>query len=220
MAAVLGAVAYGTEASAQNDVGEDTPPVKGPAPTPTPEQARAYAAWQYQYASWQYQYANWLAAQQRQFQPPQRWYGWQTLLSDGLAITAFITGIVVADDSHRTEDIGVGISIGGFAAFTIVPPIIHGVHGQGRNAGVSVALRLGSTALLTLAVLECESDRRCGEGWSVVAFLAAVGYPVAVIVDAAIAYEDVPADEEASLRIAPWIGPVRGGAAFGLGGAF
>lgn len=198
----------------------DETPIKPPEATMTPEQARAYAAWQYQYAAWQYQYAAWLSAQQRQVRPPQRWYGWQTLLSDGLSVTAFISGIVVANDSRRSEEIGVGIGVGGGLAFLIVPPVIHLAHGQGRNAGVSIALRLGSTALLGLAALECTSNRRCDEGWDVLAFIAAVGYPVAVIVDAAIANEDVPAEEEAHLKLAPWISPIRGGAALGLGGMF
>jgi hypothetical protein len=209
VAVTLGALGSGT-ALAQGDA----------PPLPDAERARAYAQWQYQYQ--QYQYAMWLAAQQRQAPPPRRWYGWQTLVSDGLSITVFTVGIVVANESRRSgEEIGVGMGVAGFLGFVGIPPIIHLSHAKGSNAGISAGIRLGATALLFLGALECANSHGNCEGGAALGVAGFLGYPVAVVVDAVISHEDVAPGEEARLRIAPWAGAVRGGGALGgVRGAF
>lgn len=246
VAVVLGAVGTGVEASAQEDAPGDVrptptapPPIEDahPAPAPSadvgapqppraatmdPDKARAYAAWQYQYGAWQYQYAAWLAAQQRQAQQPvRRWYGWKTLLSDGVSISVFSLGVAIASDSRRTEEIGVGLGVAGYLGFLALPPIIHLVHGNGGSAALSAGLRLGGTALIVLGALECgQSSRRCDAGYGILAGVGFLAYPVAVVVDAATASEEVSPVEETGLRITPWFTATRGGGAFGLRGAF
>jgi hypothetical protein len=251
VAVVLGAVGTSVEASAQGDIGDaepsapepeprpeseprkeaspQAPPPVTPAPPSTPavtrdpatERARAYAAWQYQYGVWQYQYSAWLAAQQHPVEPIRRWYGWQTLLSDGISISLVLAGTAIASESRRSEETGAWVGVGGFLSFLAVPPIIHLGHGNGGAAGVSIGLRLGATALLFLGVVECgNSNRRCDDGYGAVAVIGALGYPVAVIVDAAMANEDAKPDDSARLRIAPWVTAVKGGGAAGLRGSF
>jgi hypothetical protein len=218
----LGAVGTSVEALAQDDRGEDSPsapsaavrrrtlPAPPPPPVPRPdetdaERMRAYTAWQYQYGVWQYQYDLWQRQRMANREPPQRWYGWQTLLVDAAALSLVIAGAVVAEDSRRTEEMGIGMIVGGAIGGLIGPPIVHAAHGKWDNAGISGGLRLGGAAVVFGSAAACSSERgRCGDGWAILAVIGFLGYPIAVLVDAANAHEDVPPDELARATITPW----------------
>jgi hypothetical protein len=194
--------------------------VPGPDETDA-ERIRAYTAWQYQYSVWQYQYDLWQRQKMANAEPPQRWYGWQTLLIDAAALSVVITGVIVAEDSRRTEEIGLGMVIGGVIGGLAGPPLVHVAHGKWDNAGISAGFRLGGAAVVFGSAAACSSERgSCSDGWAFLALIGVLAYPIAVIADAANAYEDVPPGEEARVTIAPWATAVRGGGALGMQGAF
>src|SRR6185436_18594378 len=195
----------------QHDDARFTPrrtlPAPPPPPVPSPdetdaERIRAYTAWQYQYGVWQYQYERWQRQKMANTEPPQRWYGWQTLLVDAGALSLVITGVIIAEDSHRTEEIGMGMVIGGVIGGLAGPPLVHAAHGKWDNAGISTGFRLGGAAVVFGSAAACSAERgRCGEGWSILALVGVLAYPIAVIVDAGNAFEDVPPDEVARVTI-------------------
>jgi hypothetical protein len=185
------------------------------------ERARAYATWQYQYGVWQYQYGLWQRQRMVNREPPQRWYGWQTLLVDAAALTLVIAGAIVAGDSRRNEDIGLGMVIGGTIVGLAGAPVVHMAHSKWNNAGVSSGIRLGGALVVLGSAAGCSAERGgCGEGWALLAVVGALAYPIAVIVDAGIAEEDVPPDELARVTVTPWYDARTQGGGLSLGGLF
>jgi hypothetical protein len=202
-----------------------TLPAPPPPPVPRPnetdaERIRAYRAWQYQYGVWQYQYDYWQQHKMAGIEPPQRWYGWQPLLIDAAAVSLVIAGAIVAD-SRRTEDMGVGMIIGGAVGGLLGPPIVHSAHGKWENAGISTGFRLGGAAIVFGSAAACSSERgRCSDGWAFLAVVGVLCYPIAVIVDAANSYEDVPPDEVARTTIIPWYDAQTRGSGLSVGRLF
>jgi hypothetical protein len=106
--------------------------------------------------------------------PTSRWYGWQTLIADGAALV--------------TTPIA---PLGGFVLYCTGSPIVHLAHGNVKNAGASLGLRVGAP---TLGGLIGYGIGRAGDGNSGpsygTAFLAALGILgggiAAIVVDHAI----------------------------------
>lgn len=129
-----------------------------------------------------------------------RWYGWQTLLSDGLAVVAM----------PLAPPLGAGL-------YFLGAPTIHIVHLEGFNVLKSLGIRVISPVvggLIGIAAAEGCSGFLCeleGGAWGVI-----IGAGVAVVVDAAfIAREDVPVEKKTA-KIVPIITPGR----VGVGGTF
>jgi hypothetical protein len=130
-----------------------------------------------------------------------RWYGWQTLLSDGLAVVA----------TPLAPPLGVGM-------YFLGAPIIHIAHLEGFNVLKSLGMRVISPVvggLVGLAAADGCSGFLCeleGGAWGVI-----IGAGVAIVVDAAfIAREDVPVEKKKTATIVPIITPGR----VGVGGTF
>jgi hypothetical protein len=116
------------------------------------------------------------------------WYGWQTLVVDGVALTSLV---IAADSNYANNNSNETLVALGVAGYFLGPPIVHFVHG---NVGVgfgSLAIRGGSFGVLVLGAASCygRSDSVCGFG-----VLGALGMIAAIPIDAAVfAYET---DEE------------------------
>lgn len=138
----------------------------------------------------------------------ERWYGWQTLIADGVAIGS----VLVLDPI--TVAVGCGIGL-------LFPPIIHFVHQNGVSGSISFGMRALSGALFLLGVLVAAEgvfgiDRDEESVGAVLAVGGLVGYAASLIVDASVlSFDEVP-DE--SYAVVPWIDPKRGlgGVRFGL----
>ncbi len=118
------------------------------------------------------------AAHYRSLKVERRWYGWQTLIADGLSV----------------------VTVFGLVALPFATPIIHAAHGHEGKAWGSLGMRAGSVAaggvVATVLENDCspnrESDCRLWAAlWGYL--VGAVGLVTSVVVDAAlIAYEDEP----------------------------
>lgn len=138
-----------------------------------------------------------------------RWYGWQTLVLDGVAIVT--TPIVPA--------LGVGI-------YMFAPPLVHVGHGRPLvglgDFGLRVGAPLGGALAggLVAAAADCKGEF-CVLGGAAIGFF--VGLVTAVTIDAAVlARKHVPVEKQTGrLTLVP-IGAPRasGGFDLGLGGTF
>lgn len=94
---------------------------------------------------------NWSAqtSYERKRHFKERWYGWQTLALDGLALTALVaTPSQYVDD----ESAGTGLFYAAIGTFVLGGPIVHAAHGNWGRAAGSAALRLGAILLTGLAI--------------------------------------------------------------------
>jgi hypothetical protein len=145
-----------------------------------------------------------------------QWYGWQTLVCDGVSV---LTVVVV-------------VGIGGYL---LCAPIVHVAHGRGLIALADLGLRVGAPVAGAFAgaglgyLADDASGRNSTYGGAalvggVLGF--GVGLLGAVIVDAAVlAREDAPLDgreaRQSQFTILPVVGPRSlGGLDVGLGGVF
>lgn len=165
-----------------------------------------------------------------------RWYGWQTLVSDGASGGLFLTAGLfspwwASNTSTRVVDgrevcSGTGCpstsrsisyvlaGLGG-AGYFLGAPIVHLVHGHVGKAVASFALRIPPPLILGAAMLSCFN--RCETGLIV---LAATSFPIVYTIDAAvIAWEDVP-QADPRVGVTPWVDLVARRAGLAVGGAF
>lgn len=160
------------------------------------------------------------------------WYGWQTLIADGAALT--LAGATLA--ASRTDLVSTGLGLTSLGAYALGAPIVHFAHGNAGRGFASLGIRTAAPIVSGVAtgllgvVLECAAG--CGGEWGGAAGMliggaagVAVGVVGSVVVDAAVlAREDVPVEKprEQSLRVVPNAGydPKRGAATFGLSGSF
>jgi hypothetical protein len=148
----------------------------------------------------------------------QRWYGWQTLLTDGGALVLLATG-AQSNDPNST------ILEASLATYVLGGPVVHLAHGRLAPAGTSLLLRIGlpmGGLGLGLFAGGCSLDA-CSSPGTLVAGMA-VGVISAIAVDAGVlSYEDVevPASSvPASVRLAPLYDAKRRPAGLGLVGVF
>jgi hypothetical protein len=73
--------------------------------------------------------------------PPERWYGWQTLIVDSVAAGAFAAGVAQHIDP---------LSVTGMILYGARPPVVHGLHGHPWLALGDVALRAAAPVVLAL----------------------------------------------------------------------
>jgi hypothetical protein len=160
--------------------------------------------------------------------PRREWYGWQTLLADGASF-----GLVIAG-THS----GGGLLVAGGTSYALAAPLIHAAHANDGAAGISVALRLGlplAGGLIGSAAVPYKEGAHYSDGYvddsygQLFAVLGgvALGMLAASIVDASfLAYDQhatapaSPKPDTKAFRIAPSVGPLRGGLSAGLTGTF
>ncbi len=143
-----------------------------------------------------------------------RWYGWQTLTTDGVAI-----GLVLVGASAEST----AVALGGAALYGLGAPVIHEKHGQPGKAFASLGLRVTLPLALGYVSYEAQGGNHCGRELCELAtfgegFLVGIG--VAILIDAAVlARQDVPrASGEVSLL--PTLTLKRDSGAVGVIGAF
>lgn len=79
------------------------------------------------------------------------WYGWQTFLAEGAAVSALVLLLVVLDQSAAdatTIDLTLGA---GLAAYLLAGPAVHVAHGRLGAALASLGLYVGIPAVSALA---------------------------------------------------------------------
>jgi hypothetical protein len=129
--------------------------------------------------------------------PQRRWYGWQTLISDGLAIGTVAYAIASADDGEE-GDSDAHLFIAGELTYFLGPPTIHWAHGHVGKGFGSLAIRLGSAVVAIIGAIQDMSVLGDGDSDPPNGLMVAgaLGMIAAIPLDAAvIANEDVPAQE-------------------------
>jgi hypothetical protein len=187
----------------------DTPPqaaaTDAPPPAATPAPARKRKPWK-----------EWLdreAPLPVESEATQRiWYGWQTLLVDGLSLTAIA---VAAAEEEGAMWFGAGLLLLG-------SPIVHFAHLNVAHGFYSLAIRAASGGLMALGAAVAvgddffvESDGDSETTGTVVAVVGLLGVAAAVVLDASLfGWEERPQARTFEL-VTPLIDPVRGH--FGVG---
>ena len=140
--------------------------------------------------------------------PRRRWYGWQTLITDGAALA------VVGSDTGEVALPAV------LAAYEFGAPIVHFAHGHVGKGLASLGMRLGSTLALVAAV------ENCPDAPETPCFLPLIplSWMIAAIpIDAAVlAREDVQQEPSTvmHLKLYPTLGAGRGTAGLILASSF
>src|SRR5262245_18559542 len=155
--------------------------------------------------------------------PETRWYGWQTLTADVLAVTLTMVLATRVDQHNGTAVIGSVVL--GASAFVLGGPLVHAFHGHRTKAVGSLALRLG-VPLAGMAIAAglagpCGQYEYDHEGCRIgsVAAGSIMGVAIAMIVDAAaLGREQVTAPPPNR----PSVGfiPMQGGGGLSFGGRF
>lgn len=141
-----------------------------------------------------------------------RWYGSQTLASDAIA-----TGMLLTAASSESG----GLATLSLVTYLLVPPVIHGAHGQAGMSFASFGIRL-SFPLLGMTVgsasADCGGEDKemfCGLSEAMLGF--GVGALSAMVIDGAfLAWESPPE----RIRISPTVTATRRGATAGVLGTF
>lgn len=140
---------------------------------------------------------------------PSRWYGWQTLATDGGAVLLIVASLSMNDANRDTPT--EALAWGAFGAYALGAPVVHFAHSNpGRGLG-SVAMRVGGPILLGFvgSVLEnCGNGggEFCGLGGALLG--ATAGIVGAVVVDSAVfAYDDQPDSTASAPRFRLGLGP-------------
>ena len=148
-------------------------------------------------------------------EPQTHWYGWQTLATDGAAVTLFIAG--ASADSGAVAVLGVG-------TYVLGGPVVHWTHDGGWRGWASLGIRVGGPVLVGLGGFALGSGCE-GEDAEVcpavgAALFGSLGLVSAIIVDAAVlGYEEVkPSDDEISWT--PTVDVGRSQARLGVAGTF
>lgn len=160
-------------------------------------------------------------------EPPEQWYGWQTMPLDLLSAVGLLYGA-----STENWDLMLGAGVGHLTAV----PALHLIHGQTETAGASIGLRLGTAvgggvlgALMGVIISPIILLYGGGDpGFFEIVGLAAAytagvgfvaGSPIVAILDgAALAWEP---ETEPTLKLIPSAGRTdTGSPTFGIGGTF
>jgi hypothetical protein len=128
-----------------------------------------------------------------------RWYGWQTLTTDGAALTLVVLSATQDQDAGPLLALGLG-------AYAAGGPIVHWAHGRAGVGFGSLGIRIGAPIVgvaIGSAMADCpeREDRGswCGAGEMALGLLVGVGSAMAI--DAAVlAREPAPARERVAAR--------------------
>lgn len=149
--------------------------------------------------------------------PEPRWYRGSMVLAD-LAASA----VVAAGLAQRNA--GLGDAVPGAIALATFAPGVHLLHGDGTGAAESVALRLGLPAVgafLGWTGFHCRAPENCSDGTNDAGYEllgAMAGLGIAMIIDDGwLAHEQRREPDQWTPVVAP---TSRGGATFGIAGAF
>lgn len=171
----------------------------------------------------------------------ERWYGWKTITTDGIALTLGTVGVSVglasmgsiapcldfdgngcSNTGRRADEGGQAIAatlgVGAAATYLLGAPIIHATQGHWDKAGISLGLRALPIAFAT-PLLASGNDSAQDVGVVVLG----VGALAAMAVDAAVvAREDVSPlpQEKPRVAVSPTVDAVNKGGGVSLVGTF
>lgn len=121
------------------------------------------------------------------------WYGWQTLIADGVAGPVLL-GLLMSESD--TAPIWITFATWGLAA-----PVLHFAHGNFAEGAASIALRAGGVGLTALVFVFSWLAGSGSGGW-VAAVACVIG--IAAIDAGALAYEErTVTRQNAALQLAP-----------------
>ena len=157
-----------------------------------------------------------------------RWYGYQTLAADGVALGLGLWGLAVGPPDSKTKVAALSLIIGGLVVYEFGAFTIHLIHGQEHNAKVSAGMRtlvplVGIAVPLLLFGIGDRSGNDSGASGraGVTYVLVGAAFVVPSIVDAVLAREAAPEPEarRSVLRSIAVI-PSPGGGTLGVAGSF
>ena len=140
------------------------------------------------------------------------WYGWQTLATDGAALTLAVTVAAVNDRNKAT------LGFAALAAYLAGGPIVHAAHGNWGRAFGSAGLRVGAPiagAFLGAVLESCHGGDYCGASGAAVGLV--VGTGMAIALDAAVLAREKVIEEPTLL---PVVATGKDGTYLGLAGRF
>jgi hypothetical protein len=145
-----------------------------------------------------------------------KWYGWQTLTTDGAALTMISLAALDSRSSANTD-----LLIGSLLSYSLGGPLVHAAHEHAGKVVGSLALRLGlpfgGAALGTMIGQPCRGEVGC-LGEAIVGGFLGIG--AAIAIDASmLAYDDVPRSPRA-LSATPFVAMDRKSATAGVVGSF
>jgi hypothetical protein len=167
----------------------------------------------------------------RKPKPRTRWYGWQTLITDGAAF-AMLVGAGATSNNENSS--GALLAASGLT-YALGGPIVHWAHLHGGIGAASLGLRLGlpvGLGLVGLAIGSAVGDGKDYAGIAGAALGFVVGFPAAIALDAAVLaredVEDEAPDAQARLKklqrpwfvVHPDVQTSRTGAQVGVRGMF
>lgn len=144
----------------------------------------------------------------------QRWYGWQTLISDGASL--LLVSMASQNRKESIQNVTFGLAAAGI---TLGAPIIHWSHGHVGKGFASLGIRLGMPTMGMLFLANGISGNRSDDRSILLGvLLLAAWLPTSIAVDAAVlAREEVPVSR---VSLVPLVAPTHGGGTLGLGGTF
>jgi hypothetical protein len=168
-----------------------------------------------------------------------QWYGWQTMLTDGLSVGLLSAG-AVSDNTGAQWPLG----IAGLTGFTFAAPAVHAAHGRWGLAAADLGLRVAALTLGAFVGGEVGSatvppspcDRLPGASGCITPFLygmdqtvsgalvgAALGGLVASAIDATVLSREKVLPKEGTgtgFSWSPSLAPMKDGIAAGVTGRF
>jgi hypothetical protein len=158
----------------------------------------------------------------------ERWYGWQTLLTDTASLSLVGIGAATGSSaSGRGKGLAIALSAAGAIGYTLGGPIVHFEHGQKGNAFASLALRAGlpvggALAGYLIGLGGCSSKEDPGVPCPVATSMigGVTGLGAAVLADAlGLGYGPIEA-ARGTVVFAPTVEAAQSGVRVGISGAF
>jgi hypothetical protein len=166
--------------------------------------------------------------------PSTEWYGWQTLLVDGVALGTIPLELSPSASFARTPSASY-LFVGSLSSYALGAPLVHVAHGRWGRGVADLGLRVGALAAGSLvgaslgkpgAPSSCEANLAgCfAQGSSGLAVGAAIGAVLASVIDASLLARDTTRPRETAAAASTTWSPVasitRGGGAAGLQASF
>ncbi len=152
--------------------------------------------------------------------PAARWYGWETLVADGVDVAAFLGGVKLSSQRSGGDSTGSALAWFGLLGYELAPGFVHFVHRNPGRGFASFGLRLGlplAGAFIGLALASGCNRSLCEASGGGAGILLGMGGAVAI--DAAVlAYEDPKPAAGRGPRMMPLASVTPHQAWIGLGG--
>jgi hypothetical protein len=113
--------------------------------------------------------------------PRRSWYGWQTLIADGISTTVFFTAL--SEDDRGGQDTAEALAWAGILGYEIAPAIVHFAHRNPGRGFASMGIRLGmplAGAFLGGAAASGCHGTDCKAAAAGVGFLLGMGGAIAI----------------------------------------